>query len=146
MHVYVCNILSIEHVYRHLRVTLLSLFDDGRLHVSFLRPSSPYVYLVIPFRAQNMSDLFLGTLGYCPFHHSIYWWFDLSPCFDMSLSILLHVSFCFLLPSLVLLFYLIFLSPCSSLTLIHISDLIFSSYHSYIFCWSFDVSSFSSSH
>ena len=44
------------------------------------------------------SELFLGTLDFCLFHHYIHWWFDCFPWLDLSISMLIHFflwSICF---------------------------------------------------
>ena len=68
----------IECVYWYLRVILSSMFVVESLYASFLRSSFLCIHFAI-FESE-MSDLLLGTLGHCPFHHYIHYWCDFTPC------------------------------------------------------------------
>ena len=39
-----------------------------------------YLYSCFIYFESEMSDLLLGTLGHCPFHHYIHYWCDFTPC------------------------------------------------------------------
>ena len=55
------------------------MFVDGSSYVSFPRPFILCIYFVIYFESE-MSDLLLGALGHCPFHHYVHCWCDFIPC------------------------------------------------------------------
>ena len=75
-----CVVFSIiECVYWCSRVTLLSMFVDGSSYVRFLRPSMLCIHLIVYFESE-MSDLLLGALGHCLFHHYVHCWCDITPC------------------------------------------------------------------
>ena len=39
-----------------------------------------FVFILSYFFESEMSDLLLGTLGHCPFHHYAHYWCDFTPC------------------------------------------------------------------
>ena len=39
-----------------------------------------FVFTLPHLFESEMSDLLLGTLGHCPFHHYVYYWCDFTPC------------------------------------------------------------------
>ena len=39
-----------------------------------------FVFIFIVYFESEMSDLLLGALGHCPFHHYIHCWCDFTPC------------------------------------------------------------------
>ena len=87
-----------------------------------------------------MSDLLLGTLSHCHFHHYIHYWCDFHSMFDLSWSPLFIRIFIVLLSSLSLLV----IHPIHSTSLIlflHwlIPGLIFSLHHSCISHYQFDL-------
>ena len=90
-----CIVFSIiERVYWYLMVILSSMFVVESSYVSFPRPSTFCIHLVVYFESE-MSDLLLGTLGHCPFHHYIHCRCDFPSCWiwadhHSSLYSLLH--------------------------------------------------------
>ena len=105
-----CIVFSvIECVFWCSRVTLLSMFVDGSSYVSVPRPSILCIHFIVYFE-NEMSDLLLGVLGHCPFHHYVCCWCDFTPCliwvnhYSSSCYLLHHHShFCF--------WFIIFVSP-----------------------------------
>ena len=69
-----CIVFSIiEYVYWCSRVTWLSMFVKGSSYVSFPRPFLLCIHFFAYFESE-MSDLLLGALGHCPFHHCVRYW------------------------------------------------------------------------
>ena len=73
-----CVLFSIiEYVYISVRgVALLDMSIDGSSYVSSSGPFILRIHFVVCFESE-MSDLLLGALGHCPFHHCIHYWHDL---------------------------------------------------------------------
>ena len=115
----VCIVFSIiEHVYWYSRVTLSSMFVGKSSYVSFPRSSFLCIHIVIFFFKSEMSDLLLGDLGHCLFHHYIHCWCDFTSYFDLSWSS--FISICSLFrrhPCHCFWFISFILPPCSFLTL-----------------------------
>ena len=122
-----CVLFSIiECVYWCSRVTWLSTFVDGSSYVSF-----PIVYF-----ESKMSDLLLGALGHCPFHHYIHCWCDFTPCLIWvdhysSLCYLFHHHPRFRF------WFIIFTSRLILFLQQPISGLILSSHHHYTYHYQF---------
>ena len=83
--------------------------EYGSSYVRFPRPFILCIHFVIYFESE-MSDLLLGALGHCHFHHYVHCWCDFTPCLIWvdhyaSLCYLLHYHsrFCF--------WFIIFVSP-----------------------------------
>ena len=105
----VFSIIYIECVYWCSRVIILSMFVDESSYVSFLRPSILYIHFVVYFESE-MSDLLLGALGHCHFHHYVHCWCDFISCLiwvdhhsSLCSSLHHHPCFCF--------WFIIFISP-----------------------------------
>ena len=79
-----CIVFSIiERVYWYLMVILSSIFVDECSYVSFPRSFFFFVFSLSHILLEReMSDLLLGALGYCLFHHYIHYWCDFTPCLN----------------------------------------------------------------
>ena len=71
---HMCVLFSIiEYVYISVRgVALLDMSIDGSSYVSSPRPFILRIHFVVCFESE-MSDLLLGSLGHCPFHHCVHY-------------------------------------------------------------------------
>ena len=119
----------IEYVYWCSRVTWLSTFVDGSLYVSF-----PIVYF-----ESKMSDLLLGALGHCPFHHYVHSWCDFTPCL---IWVDHYSSWCYLFHyhhPCFRFWFIILTSPLILFLQWPISCLILPSYHHYTSHYQFDL-------
>ena len=76
-----CIVFSIiERVYWYLMVILSSMFVDESSYVSFPISFFFFVFTLSHLLLESeMSDLLLGALGYCLFHHYIHYWCDFTP-------------------------------------------------------------------
>ena len=127
----------IEHVFGCSRVTLVSMLVDGSSYVSFPRPSILCIHLVVYFESE-MSDLLLGTLGHCPFHHYVLCWCDFISCLIWADH---HFSLCFLFhhhPRFCL-WFIIFVLPLDIFLQRPIPGLLLSLYHFYTSHYQFDL-------
>ena len=82
---------SIEHV-----VVIKDCFVEFIYWWEFvceLSNPSPFGVCLVHFVREKTNDLFLRTLDYCLFYHFIHWWFDHSPCLDLSRSVLVWFLF-----------------------------------------------------
>ena len=58
------------------------------------RDPSFFVFIFVVYFVSEMSDLLLGALGHCPFHHYVHSWCGFTPCLIWDWSLLLLVLFC----------------------------------------------------
>ena len=118
------------------RTIWLSMFVDGSSYVSFPRPSILCIHFVVHFESE-MSDLLLGALGHCPFHHYVLWWRDfisrlIWANYYSTSCYLLHYHPRFLFQ------FILFVSPLILFLQRPISGLIFSLHHHYTSHYQFD--------
>ena len=126
----------IEHVFGCSRVTLVSMLVDGSSYVSFPRPSILCIHLVVYFESE-MSDLLLGTLGHCPFHHYVLCWCDFISCLIWADH---HFSLCFLFhhhPRFCL-WFIIFVLPLDLFLQRPVPGFLLSLHHHYTSHYQFD--------
>ena len=72
LHCWACILISEGHfffVWLFVRVRMWAFWDPLL-----------FVFTLSYLFESEMSDLFLGALGHCPFHHYIYCWCDFTPC------------------------------------------------------------------
>ena len=113
------------------------MFIDGSLYVSFPRPSILCIHFVVHFE-REMSNLLLGALDHCPFHHYILWWRDFIPRliwadhYSTSCYLLhYHLRFCFQ--------FILFVSHLILFLQRPILGLVLSLHHCYTSHYQFDI-------
>ena len=112
------------------------MFVDESSYVSFLRPSIICIHFVVYFESK-MSDLLLGALGHCPFHHYVLWWCDFisgliwADHYSTSCYLLhYHLRFCFQ--------FILFVSNLILFLQRPISGLVLSLHHCYTSHYQYD--------
>ena len=133
----------IECVYWYPMVILSSMFVSESSYVSFPRSFLLVFTLWHLFFKSEMSDLLLGALGHCHFHHCIQCWCDFIPCliwvehhfFFVYLLFCYHPHHCF--------WFISFASPSCSFLIVTYSrfDISLASFlHILLSVWSISLS------
>ena len=110
------------------------------LRVIFWDPSILCIHFFVYFKS-GMSDLLLGTLGHCLFHHYVHCWCDFTPCL---IWVDYYSSLCYLFHHYPRFhFWFIIFTSCLILFLQQpILSLILSSHHHYTYHYQFIFASF----